>query len=93
VAAQRFYLEENGLLWLRGDLETTQVNKTATAKEKEEDGRADMRGRLCIPTTMQQRILHEAHDTPAGGHFGADQMYLRMKDWYFWKQMWRDTQQ
>ena len=53
VAAQRFYLEENGLLWLHGDLEQTQVNKTARAKEKEEDGKADMRGRLCIPKTKQ----------------------------------------
>jgi len=51
-----------------------------------------MRGQLCIPRTMQRRILHEAHDTPAGGHFAADQMYLHIKDQYFWKQMWRDTQ-
>jgi len=92
VAAQRFYLEENRLLWLRGDLEKTQVNETARAKEKEEVGKADMRGRLCMPRTMQQRILQEAHNTPTGGHFGADRMYLRMRDWYFWKQMWRDTQ-
>jgi hypothetical protein len=31
---------------------------------------------LCIPKTMRRRILHEAHDTPAGGHFGADRTYL-----------------
>jgi len=37
VAAQRFYLEENRLLWLCGDLEKTQVNNTAGAEEKEED--------------------------------------------------------
>jgi len=49
VAAQPFYLEENGLLWLRGGLEKTQVNNTARAKEKEEDGKAHMRGQLCIP--------------------------------------------
>jgi len=60
--------------------------------EKEEAGKAEKRGRLCIPKTMRRRILHEAHDTPAGGHFGADQTYLRMKDRYFWMQMWRDTQ-
>jgi len=53
VAAQRLYLEENGLLWLCGDLEKTQVNKTARAKEKQEDRKADMRGRLCIPRTIQ----------------------------------------
>jgi len=80
VAAQRFYLEENGLLWLRGDLE-----------KKEEVGKADMRGRLCIPKMMRRRIFHEAHNTPAGGHSGAARTYLGMNDRYFWKQMWRDT--
>jgi hypothetical protein len=114
VSAQRFHLEEHGLLWLRGDLERKQAEKKTRknkkdeeeeeimvrAKEKEEDGKAEKeeeeeaekRGRLCIPKTMRRRILHEAHDTPAGGHFGADRTYLRMKDQYFWKQMWRDTQ-
>jgi hypothetical protein len=64
------------------------------AKEKEE-GEAEnnnMRGQLCIPKTMRGQILHEAHDTPAGGHFGADRTYLRIKDRYFWKKMWPDTQ-
>jgi len=79
-AAQRFYLEEHGLLQLRGDLEKTKVNKAARAREKEEDGKTDMRGRLCIPRTMRRWNLHAAHDTPAGGHFGADRTYLPMKD-------------
>jgi len=92
VAAQRFYVQQNGLLWLRGDLEKTQVNKSARAKEKEEDGKADMRGWFCIPGTMQQRILHEAPDSSAGGYFGPEQTYLRMNDRYFWRKMWRDTQ-
>jgi hypothetical protein len=92
VAGQQFYLEENGLLWLCGDLEKTQVNKTPRAKEKEEVRKADNRGRLCISRTMQRLILHEAHDTPAEGHFSAEQTYLCMKDRFFWKQMWRDTQ-
>jgi len=92
VAAQQFYLEENGLLWLRGDLEKTQIKKTARAKEKEEDGKADIRGWLCIPRSMQRWIRHEDNDTPAGGQFSADWTYLHMKDQYFWKQMWRDTQ-
>jgi hypothetical protein len=47
-------MEENGLLWLSGDLEKTQVNTTARAKEKEEEGKADMRGQLRIPRTMQR---------------------------------------
>jgi len=107
-------LEENGLLWLCGDLARKQAEKkarknkkdeeeveiTVRAKEKEEDGKAEKeeegkaekRGRLCIPKTMRHRILQEAHDTPAGGYFGADRTYLRMKDRYFWKKMWRDTQ-
>ena len=92
VVTQRFYLDENGLLWLHGDLEKTQIYKTARAKEKQEDGKADMRGRLCIPRTMQQRILHEAYDPPAERHFSADRAYLLMTDRSFWKQMWRDTQ-
>jgi hypothetical protein len=113
VSSQRFYLEENGLLWLRGDLERKQVEKKAreikkdeeeveiTGKavredegkaEKEAEGKEEKRGRLCIPNMMRRRILNEAHNTPAGGHFGADRIYLRMKHWDFWKQIWRDTQ-
>ena len=88
VAAHRLYLEETGLLWLRGDLEKTQVNKT----EKEEDGKADMSGWLCIPSRMQQPILYEAHNSAAGGHFSADRTYLRMKDRNFWRRMWCNTQ-
>jgi hypothetical protein len=112
-SAQRFYLEENGLLWLRGDLERKQAEKKAreikkdeeeveiTGKavredegkaEKEAEGKEEKRGRLCIPNMLRRRILNEAHNTPAGGHFGVDRIYLRMKDWYFWKQIWRDTQ-
>ena len=51
-----------------------------------------MRGWLHIPNTMQRHILHEAHDSPAGAHFSADGTCLRMNDWYFMKQMWRNTQ-
>jgi len=42
---------------------------------------------------MQQPVLHEAHDAPAGGHFGADWRYLHMKDLYFQKNLQRNTQQ
>ena len=105
VSAQRFYLEENGLLWLCGDLERKQAGKKARKNEKdeeeveitvkanekvedgkaekeeevkaemEEEGKAEKRGWLCIPKTMRHQILHEAHDSPAGGHFGADRTY------------------
>ena len=69
VSAQRFYLGENSLLWLRGDLEKRQVeNKAKTkkkdkeegveitvrTKEKEEEGKAEKRGQLCIPRAMQR---------------------------------------
>jgi hypothetical protein len=54
VAAQGFYLEENGLLWLRRDLKKTQVIKTARAKEMKEVGKAHMRGQLCNPRMMQR---------------------------------------
>jgi len=88
VAAQRCYVAENGLLWPHRDLEKKQVNKT----EKEEDGKADMRGRLCIPRTMEPRILQEAHNTPAGVQFGADRKYERMTEQNSWQQVWLDTQ-
>jgi len=88
VAVQRLYVEENRLLWLRGDLEKIQVNRT----ENEEYGKADMRGRLSIRRTMEPRILQQSHNTPAGGHFGEDRTYLRMKEGNFWDQLWRDTQ-
>jgi len=56
VSAQRFYLEENGLMWLHGDLERKQEEKnakkhnkdekeveiTARVKLKQEDGMAEM---------------------------------------------------
>jgi hypothetical protein len=60
--------------------------------EKKEEGKAEKRGQLCIPKTMRRRILHEAHDTPTGGHFGANRMYLRMTARYFWNQMWCNAQ-
>ena len=69
------------------------VEITIRTKEQEEEAKAEKRGRLCIPRAMQRRILHEAHSTPAGVQFGADRMFLRMKDPYFWKEMWLDTQQ
>jgi len=108
LSAQRFYLQENGLLWLHGDLEKKQVEKNVRVKvkeeeekadkeaegkaEKEDEGKAEKRGWLCIPKMMQSQILHEARDTPAGGHMGADQMILHMKDYYFLRKMWRNTQ-
>jgi len=70
-----------------------EVEITVRAKEKEEDRQAEMRRWLCIPKTMQQPVLHEAHDAPAGGHFGADWRYLHMKDLYFQKNLQRNTQQ
>ena len=60
--------------------------------EKAEEGKGEKRRWLCIPKTMQCRLLHEAHDTPAGGYFGAHRTYIRMIDRYFWKQMWHDMQ-
>jgi len=37
VSAQRFYLEENGLLWLRGHLERKQAEKMARKYKKDEE--------------------------------------------------------
>jgi hypothetical protein len=45
--------------------------------------------RLCIPANMRRRVLHEAHDTPmAGGHFGPDRTYMRIRTRFFWPRMW-----
>lgn len=81
MSARLFYLEGNGLLWLRGDLDEKQVEKntrakkrekekgvekTVRAKENEKKGTAEKREWLCIPKTTYRRILHQAHDTPAG---------------------------
>jgi hypothetical protein len=61
-------------------------------EETEEEGKTEKRGWLCIRKTMWHRILHEAHDNPAGRHFGADRMYIRLKVRFFWKQLLPDTQ-
>jgi len=112
--SQRFNLDENGLLCLCGDLAKQQVEKTATAKKKDDEEveiavrtkvkgevgnteqvkeeKTEKRGQLCISKTMLRRIIHETHDTPAEGHFGADRTSLLMKDRYFWQQMWHHTQ-
>ena len=72
--------EENARAKKKDDEE---VGTTVRTQEKEEDGRADKeeekktekRGRLCIPKTMQRRILDDARDTPARGRCSADQIY------------------
>jgi hypothetical protein len=65
------------------------------AKEKEEGEieNNNKRGRLGISKSMQRRIIHDAYDTPVEGHFGVDHTSLHIKDRYFWKKMWHDTQQ
>jgi hypothetical protein len=63
-----------------GKAEKEEEGKT----EKVEEGKAEKREWLCIPKTMRHQILHEAHNTPAGGHCGVDRTYLGMKDRNFW---------
>ena len=70
----------------------TQEEEEDGKTEQEEEGMAEKRGRLCLPKTMQHWILHEADDSPAGGHFGADRTYICIKDRHFWKPMWCETQ-
>lgn len=38
MSAQWLYLEDNGLLWLFGNLEKKQVEKNARAKKMDKDG-------------------------------------------------------
>ena len=63
------------------------------AKEKEDEGTVEKRGWLGIPKTIQQQILNNACDTPAGGRFGGEGMYLCIKDRYLWKTVLCNAQQ
>jgi hypothetical protein len=66
------------------------------AKLKEDKGEAEKYAKqvwLCIPTTIRQQILHQAHNMPVGGHFSADRTYFHMTDRYMRMKMWGDTQQ
>jgi len=49
--------------------------------------------RLCIPADSDLRatLLHDAHDSPLGGHLGFDKTYDSMRRTFFWPRMARDT--
>ncbi len=47
---------------------------------------------LVIPAAMQADVLRSFHDSPMAAHQGADRMYAAMRQRYFWKTMYKDTQ-
>lgn len=48
------------------------VKLTIRVRVVEEDEKVEMRNRLCIPNTMQRRILHDANNISIERDFGAD---------------------
>ena len=48
-------------------------------------------GKLGIPTTLRQEILQEAHDSPIGGHFGAQRTTPLVQREFYWKGLAQDV--
>jgi hypothetical protein len=70
VRAKHYRLRE-GLLFLKNEASPASSREPPLSSPTDGDGML----RLCIPTSMTKRILHDEHDTPTGGHFGADRTY------------------
>src|SRR5690606_32643164 len=49
--------------------------------------------RLCIPNNngLRSTLLHDAHDSPLGGHLGFDKTYDTMRRTFFWPRLARDV--
>jgi hypothetical protein len=45
------------------------------------------KGLLCVPRCLRQRLLHQVHDTLAGGHVGGDKMQQAILRNYSWLRM------
>lgn len=39
---------------------------------------ADKPRKICVPQQFVSKVLHDAHDSPVGGHFGAGKTYARL---------------
>jgi hypothetical protein len=83
VRAKRYCLKE-GLVFLKDKASPGPSREPSLSSPTDTDGML----RLCIPTSMTKRILHEAHHTPTGGHFGVDRTYMRLRGDFFWPRMW-----
>lgn len=49
--------------------------------------------RLCIPndSTLRSTLLHDAHDSPLGGHLGFDKTYDSIRRSFYWPRLARDV--
>jgi hypothetical protein len=49
--------------------------------------------RLCIPKELQNKVLHEAHDSTVGGHFGIDRTASTVGRRFFWPRQYQTVKQ
>jgi hypothetical protein len=49
--------------------------------------------RLCIPKELQIKVLHEAHDSAVGGHFGIDRTASTVSRRFFWPRQYQTVRQ
>jgi hypothetical protein len=49
--------------------------------------------RLCIPRELQNKVLHEAHDSMVGGHFGIDRTASAVGRRFFWPRQYQTVKQ
>ena len=67
--------------------------KRARQYALEDDGLIRQRatGKLSIPMSLRQDILQEAHDSPVGGHFGAQRTTALVQREFYWKGLAQDV--
>jgi hypothetical protein len=54
---------------------------------------ADFIPRLVVPRSMVPTVLREAHESPVeSAHAGAERLWLRLKELYFWPRMKKDVE-
>ena len=77
------------------DSEIKQKGHTKRARQYtlEDDGliRQCAIGKLGIPTALRPEILQEAHDSPIGGHFGAQRTTALVQREFYWKGLAQDV--
>ncbi|GMF48453.1 unnamed protein product [Phytophthora fragariaefolia] len=79
--ADRFVLSEDGLLYFLGENRrwgTDRMNETIL--------------RLVVPTTMDQEVLQNCHDSLEGDHQGIVQTFHRVKSDYYWIGLYADVE-
>ncbi len=47
---------------------------------------------LVVPTALRHEILLSAHDDPTGGHFGVHKTYEKLRERYYWRELFADVQ-